>query len=256
VSADPFDVAGRVALVTGASSGLGRHFALTLARRGAKVALAARRADRLEALAAEIAGFDGRALPVALDVTDPDSVAAAIEHVETELGRLAILVSNAGIADVSFFLEQSEEGWKRVLDTDLTGLMRVGQAAARRMAAHGQGGAIVNIASIAGIRPGSQIGAYSAAKAAVISLTQTMARELARHAIRVNALAPGYIETDLNRDFLRSAAGKALAERVPMKRFGLPDDLDGPLLLLVSDAGRFVTGVTLPVDGGHLLSAL
>jgi NAD(P)-dependent dehydrogenase (short-subunit alcohol dehydrogenase family) len=256
VSADPFDVAGKVALVTGASSGLGRHFALTLARRGAKVALAARRADRLEALAAEIAAFDGRALPVTLDVTDPGSVDAAVEHVETELGPLAVLVNNAGIADVSPFLEQSEEGWKRVLDTDLTGLMRVGRAAARRMAAHGQGGAIVNIASIAGIRPGSGLAAYSAAKAAVISLTQTMARELARHAIRVNALAPGYIETDINRDFLRSAAGRALGERVPMKRFGLPDDLDGPLLLLVSDAGRFVTGVTLPVDGGHLLSAL
>src|SRR5262249_19250936 len=145
---DPFDVAGRVVLVTGASSGLGRHFALTLAKRGAKVALAARRADRLEALAAEIAGFDGRALPVALDVTDPTSVAAAVEHVETELGPLAILVNNAGIAHVSSFLDQSEEGWERVIDTDLTGLMRVGQAAARRMAAHKQGGAIVNIASI------------------------------------------------------------------------------------------------------------
>ncbi len=255
MSADPaFDVAGRVALVTGASSGLGAHFARLLAARGARVGLAARRADRIEALAAEIAAADGRALPVPLDVTDAASVDAAVEHVETELGPLAMLVNNAGIAGTKRFLEQDDAGWQAILDTNLTGLMRVGRAVARRMAAHGKGGAIVNVASMLGLRAAAQLAPYAAAKAGVISLTQTMALELARHAIRVNALAPGYVETDLNRDFLGSPAGQALAKRVPLRRFGRPEDLDGALLLLLSDAGRFVTGVTLPVDGGHLLS--
>jgi NAD(P)-dependent dehydrogenase (short-subunit alcohol dehydrogenase family) len=143
-----------------------------------------------------------------------------------------------------------------IIDTNLTGMMRVGQAVARSMAARGQGGAIVNVASILGLRAAAQLAPYAAAKAGVISLTQTMALELARHRIRVNALAPGYIETDLNRDFLRSPAGQTLARRVPMRRFGEPSDLDGPLLLLAAEAGGFMTGVTLPVDGGHLLSFL
>jgi NAD(P)-dependent dehydrogenase (short-subunit alcohol dehydrogenase family) len=163
-------------------------------------------------------------------------------------------VNTAGITASSRFLETSEEEWRAVLDTDLTGMMRVGQAAARRMAARGEGGAILNVASILGVRPAPQVAAYSAAKAAAISLTQSMALELARHRIRVNALAPGYIETDLNSAFLRSPAGEALARRVPMRRFGQAEDLDGAVLLLVSDAGRFITGATLPVDGGHLLS--
>jgi NAD(P)-dependent dehydrogenase (short-subunit alcohol dehydrogenase family) len=187
-------------------------------------------------------------------VTDPASVRHAVEQAERELGRLDILVNNAGITASSRFLETSEEEWRAVLDTDLTGLMRVGQEAARRMAARGEGGAILNVASILGVRPAPQVAAYSAAKAAAISLTQSMALELARHRIRVNALAPGYIETDLNAAFLRSPAGEALARRVPMRRFGQAEDLDGAVLLLVSDAGRFITGVTLPVDGGHLLS--
>ena len=227
-----------------------------LARRGAKVALAARRADRLEEAAAEIAAFDGRALPVTLDVTQPASIADAVAHVETELGPLTILVNNAGITGTRRFLEIDDAEWAAILDTTLTGLMRVGQAAARRMAAHGGGGAIVNVASILALRAAAQVAPYAAAKAAVVSLTQTMALELARHGIRVNALAPGYVETDLNREFLASAAGAALVKRVPMRRFGRPDDLDGALLLLVSDAGRFITGATLPVDGGHLLSFL
>jgi NAD(P)-dependent dehydrogenase (short-subunit alcohol dehydrogenase family) len=249
-----FSLAGRAALVTGASSGLGAHFARLLAGEGAAVALAARRVDRIDALARELRGSGATAIAVEMDVTDPASVRRAVEQAERELGRLDILVNNAGITASSRFLETSEEEWRAVLDTDLTGMMRVGQAAARRMAARGEGGAILNVASILGVRPAPQVAAYSAAKAAAISLTQSMALELARHRIRVNALAPGYIETDLNAAFLRSPAGEALARRVPMRRFGQAEDLDGAVLLLVSDAGRFITGVTLPVDGGHLLS--
>ncbi|MFM8991430.1 MAG: SDR family NAD(P)-dependent oxidoreductase [Alphaproteobacteria bacterium] len=249
-----FSLAGRAALVTGASSGLGAHFARLLAGEGAAVALAARRVDRIDALAGELRGAGARVIAVAMDVTDAASVQRAVEQAEQELGRLDVLVNNAGITASSRFLETQEEEWRTVLDTDLSGLMRVGQQAARRMATRGEGGAILNVASILGLRPAPQVAAYAAAKAAAISLTQSMALELARHRIRVNALAPGYIETDLNSAFLRSPAGEALARRVPMRRFGTAEDLDGAVLLLVSDAGRFITGATLPVDGGHLLS--
>ena len=248
------DLTGRTALVTGASSGLGRHFAMVLARAGAKVAIAARRVDRLEALAQEIAAFDGRALPVALDVRDRSSIDAAIDAAETELGPLAIVVNNAGIAATRAFLDQSEAEWRATLDTDLDGAWRVAQAAARRMVAHGHGGSIVNIASILGERAASQVAAYATAKAGLVALTRSMAVELARHQIRVNALAPGYIVTDLNRDVLAGPAGQALVKRVPLRRFGQPEDLDGALLLLASDAGRWMTGSVLVVDGGHTLS--
>ena len=251
---DMFDLSGKVAFVTGASSGLGRHMAGTLARAGAKVAIAARRVDRLEALAAEIAGFDGRALPLALDVTQPASVAEAIEEAETELGPLAVLINNAGIASTRLFLEQSEAEWREVLETNLNGAWRVAHEAAKRMAAHGHGGSIVNVTSILGLRPGGHLSAYSAAKAALISLTQALAIELARHKIRVNALAPGYVSTEINREFLVSPAGQAMLKRVPLRRFGETSDLDGSLLLLASDAGRYITGHVLVADGGHSLS--
>ncbi len=256
MSPDRFALDGRVAVITGASSGLGAHFARSLAVAGARVALVARRRDRVEALSAELRAAGHAAFACAMDVTDPASIDAAMAAIEAEFGGLDILVNNAGIAATKPFLEIDEPGWNAIIDTNLTGLMRVGQASARRMVAGGRGGAILNIASILGLRPASQLAPYAAAKAAVISLTQTMALELARHAIRVNALAPGYVATELNRDFLDSAAGQALARRVPMRRFGTVEDLDGALLLLVSDAGRFITGVTLPVDGGHLLSFL
>jgi NAD(P)-dependent dehydrogenase (short-subunit alcohol dehydrogenase family) len=256
VSQEPFDLSGQVALVTGASSGLGRHFALTLARAGAKVAIAARRTDRLEDLAKEIAALDARALPLPLDVTDPASVARAVTAAETELGAIAILVNNAGVAATSSFLDQTEEQWRAVLDTNLDGARRVAHATAKHMAAHGHGGAIVNIASILGLRPAGGVSAYAAAKAGLISLTQTMALELARHKIRVNALAPGYVATDLNRDFLAGPAGEAMVKRVPLRRFGEPADLDGALLLLVSGAGRYMTGSIVVVDGGHALGFL
>ena len=252
----PFNLSGRVAVVTGASSGLGRRFALTLAQAGAKVGLAARRADPLKELDAEIAAFDGRALPVVMDVTDPASIAAGFAAIETELGPIGILVNNAGIATTKAFLEQEESDWRQVLDTNLDGARRVARSAAALMAKHGHGGSIINIASVLGLRPASQVSAYAAAKAALVSLTQTMALELARHYIRVNALAPGYVVTDLNRDFLTGKAGEAMLKRVPLRRFGEPADLDGALLLLASDAGRYMTGSVLVVDGGHTLGFL
>lgn len=251
-----FDLSDRVALVSGASSGLGRHFAIVLARAGAKVAVAARRIDALEALTAEIASFDGRALPVALDVTAAGSAAAALDTVETELGPIGILINNAGIAATKSFLDQDDAEWRQILDTNLDGARRVAQGAAARMVKHGQGGTIINIASILGLRAASHVSAYSAAKAALISLTQTMAIELARHKIRVNALAPGYIETDLNREFLQGPAGQNMLKRVPLRRFGETADLDGALLLLASDAGRYMTGSIVVVDGGHNLGFL
>lgn len=252
----PFDLGGKVALVTGASSGLGRHFAQVLARAGAKVALAARRVDRLEDAAAEIAAFDGRALPVALDVRDRASIEAAFDAAETELGPLAIVVNNAGIAASKPFLAESDAEWADIIATNLDGARRVAQVAAQRMARHGRGGSIVNVASILAFGVKAQLGAYAAAKAGLVSLTRTMAVELARDQIRVNALAPGYIATELNRDFLASEAGQAIVKRVPLRRFGQAADLDGALLLLASDAGRWMTGSVIVVDGGHGVGAL
>jgi NAD(P)-dependent dehydrogenase (short-subunit alcohol dehydrogenase family) len=252
----PFDLTGKVALVTGASSGLGRHMALTLARAGARVALAARRVDKLEGLAAEIAAFDGRALPVAMDVTAPQSVARAVAETETELGALSVCVVNAGIARREDIAAVEDAAWAETMATNLDGANRTARAAAAAMAKHGRGGSIVNVASILGLRASARVPAYGAAKAALINLTQSMALGYAKHGIRVNAIAPGYIETDLNRDYLRSPAGAKMVERVPLGRFGEPAALDGALLLLASDAGRYMTGATLVVDGGHSLAFL
>jgi NAD(P)-dependent dehydrogenase (short-subunit alcohol dehydrogenase family) len=251
-----FSLANQVALVTGASSGLGRHFAMTLARAGAKVAIGARRTDKLEDLAREIAAIDARALPVSLDVTDLESVSAAVGATETELGPVTVLINNAGIATTSAFIDQTDAQWRSILDTNLDGARRVAHAVAKRMVEHGHGGSIINIASILGLRPAGGVSAYAAAKAGLISLTQTMALELARHRIRVNALAPGYVETDINRDFLQSPAGQVVVKRVPMRRFGAQEDLDGALLLLASGAGRYMTGSIVVVDGGHALGFL
>lgn len=247
---------GKTALVTGASSGLGEHFALTLARHGARVVLAARRRDRLDALAKKIRDGGGTAFAVVLDVRDPASVTAAVEEAVHVAGPLTVLVNNAGIAIDKPLLEQSEQDWDDVLETNLSGAWRIAQAVARHMAAADSGGSIINIASIAGLRVAARIPAYVASKAGLIRLTQAMALELARHRIRVNAIAPGYIETDLNRAFFASEAGKALIKRIPQRRIGRPDDLDGALLLLASDASSFMTGSVVTVDGGHLAGSL
>jgi NAD(P)-dependent dehydrogenase (short-subunit alcohol dehydrogenase family) len=191
-----------------------------------------------------------------MDVGDVQSVAAGFAAAEAALGPVTVLVNNAGVAATGPALETSEADWDRVLDVNLKGAFFVAAEAARRMARAGKGGAIVNIASIAGLRAAGGIAAYAAAKAGLDHLTRVLALEWARFGVRVNALAPGYIATDLNRDFLASEAGKAIEKRIPMRRFGEPSDLDGALLLLASDAGRFMTGATVVVDGGHLSSAL
>ena len=242
-------LAGRTALVTGASSGLGRHFAQLLAAHGARVIAAARRKAELDAL---VATLGGGASAVALDLRD----AAAVERTLAAQGPLDIVVNNAGVAHTEPALDLDEDDWQRVLDTNLSGAFRVTRGVARALRDAKKGGAIVNVASVLGYRVAKQVPAYVAAKAGLIRLTEALALELAPLGIRVNALAPGYIETDLNREFLHSPAGETMVKRVPTRRFGRPDDLDGALLLLASDAGRYMTGTTITVDGGHMLSWL
>ena len=248
---NPFDLNGKAAIVTGASSGLGRHFARTLAKAGAKVALAARRLEALGELARQIEAFDGRAIPVALDVTDAASVRACIDAAETELGPISILVNNAGLAIGAHRLDVTEQDWDRVLDTNLKGAWTMAQETARHMTRLGHGGSIVNIASALGLLGTGEVPAYCASKGGLVNLTRAMAADLARHDIRVNAIAPGYFETDMTRGHLESAAGKAMVKRIPMHRVGKAEDLDGVLLLLASDASRYMTGSVLTVDGGQ-----
>jgi NAD(P)-dependent dehydrogenase (short-subunit alcohol dehydrogenase family) len=243
-------LAGRVALVTGASAGIGRHFAGVLARAGARVAVAARNAEALEAVCREA----GAAMAVTLDVTDRASVEAALSETENILGPPDILVNNAGVAATAPLLDLEEAIWDQVLDTNLKGAFLVAQAAARRM--RERGGAIVNVASILGLRVAGQVSAYAASKAGLVQLTRAMALEWARYGIRVNALCPGYVETGLNRAFIASEAGQALLRRIPMRRLVRLEELDGPLLLLCGDAGSAITGAVLAVDGGHLVSGL
>ena len=250
------NLTGRTALVTGASSGLGRHFAGVMARAGARVVLAARRVESLERVRDEIARDGGEAVAVPLDVTDAASVRKAVADAAGWWGGLDVLVNNAGVTLTKPFLDLSESDWDGVLDTNLKGSFLVAQETARTMKELGCGGSIVNVASILGIRVAGQLAPYSTSKAALIQLSKAMALELARHGIRVNALCPGYIETDLNRDFFAGDAGQALIKRVPQRRLGRLADLDGPLLLLCSDAGAYMTGSVLAVDGGHLVSSL
>jgi len=253
---DRFNIGGRVALVTGASSGLGRQFALTLARAGAKVALGARRMDRLIALAKEISEFDGRALPVELDVTSARSVREAIVATETELGAISIVINNSGVAIVKPPFEFEEADWDIVLDTNLKGAWLVAREAAAAMARHGHGGSIVNIASMLADRIIGQNVAYAASKAGLVHMTHALAFELARYGIRVNAISPGYIETEMNREFLASKRGQEMLKRVPLRRYGKPEDLDGVLMLLVSDASEFITGAVIAADGGHSVASV
>ncbi len=251
-----FNLAGKCALITGASSGLGRHFALTLARAGATVALAARRLEVLEELAREIVEAGGQAVAVPLDVTDSVSVQQALQACDARFGGVDILVNNSGTASGVSVLEQTEADWDRVLDTNLKGCFLVASEAARRMRAADRPGSIINIASILGLRQSSQVAAYSASKAGLIQLTKAMALELARYNIRVNAIAPGYIDTDMTRGYMATPAGEAMLKRIPQRRLGRLDDLDGVLLLLASDASSYMTGSVLVVDGGHLVSSL
>lgn len=251
----PFRLDGRVVLVTGASSGLGQHFARLLASVGARVAVAARRPDKLQGVVDDIAAAGGEARAFTLDVTDAASVRACLDAVGA-WGVPDVVINNAGITVTRPLLEQSEEDFDQVLDTNLKGCWLVATEAARRMVAAGKGGAIVNVASILGERVAGGVAPYAISKAGVVQATKAMALELARHRIRVNALLPGYVVTDLNRDFLTSEAGDKLRSRIPSRRFGALTDLDGPLLLLASDAGAAMSGATVAVDGAHLVSSL
>jgi len=245
-----FDLSGKSAIVTGAGSGLGRHFALTLARVGARVALVGREVDPLARLAVEIEAFDGRAVSIKADVRDPPSVRHAIEAAETELGAIGILVNNAGTAISKPLLDQTEEDWDLVVDTNLKGAWLVAQETARHMVRLGHGGSIVNIASVLGVKASSHVPGYAASKAGLIQLTKSMALELAAHKIRVNAICPGYFPSDMTKGFFSTPQGDKLIRSIPQRRIGDLADLDGPLLLLASDAGAYMTGSVLVVDGG------
>ena len=249
-----FDLHGRVALVTGASSGFGEHFTRVLAAAGAQVVAGARREDRLHRLVAEIGAE--QALAVAMDVTDAASVAAAFTAAEAKFGTVDLLVNNAGVAAPGTLHKTTEADWDWVVDTNLKGAWLVAAEAARRLLAAGKGGAIINIASVLGMATSRGHGVYSATKAGVIQLTRHMALELAGKGIRVNAICPGYFKTEMNDEYFDSAAGQAYIAATPGGRLGRMDEIDGPLLLLASEAGSFINGALLPVDGGHLVMSI
>ena len=251
-----FDLAGKVALVTGASSGLGLHFARTLSANGAAVAVTARRRERLAALVGELQRTSGRAAAVAMDVMSGDSIRSGYAEAEAALGPIDVVVNNAGISIVKPALELPEADWDEVVNTNLRGAWLVAQTAAQRMSAARRAGRIINIASILGLRTVGQVAPYNAAKAGLLHLTRALAMEWARHGIQVNAISPGYIETEMNEAFWQTPAGKRLIDRVPQRRLGKPANLDGALLLLASDAGAFMTGANIVVDGGHTVNSL
>ena len=245
-------LADKVAFVTGASGGLGAHFAKTLAAAGADVIIGARRPEALEEVTAAILADGGRCRAVALDVVAATSIAA----MGALLPHIDILVNNAGVVRDAAALDQSEADWDDVIDTNLKGMFLMSQAVGRAMQARGRGGSIINIASVLGLRQAGGVLPYAVSKSGAIQMTKSLALEWARYGIRVNALAPGYLETELNSDFWVSDAGKAMLRRIPQRRLGSLQDLDGPLLLLASDLSAYMTGSVIAVDGGHLVSTL
>ena len=250
---DYFDLTGQVALVTGASSGLGQHFANVLANAGCRVAVTARRKERLDKLATSLG--DG-ALALSLDVTDAAAVSDTLESIRRDMGPVSILVNNAGIGLASSFLDAPIEDTRQTFETNQQAVWQVAQVTARQMVAENIAGSIINIASVLGLRVMSGAASYSVSKAAVVQMTKAMALELARYSIRANALAPGYFPTEMNSDFLKSEAGAKVLNRSPMRRAGEYAELEGILLLLASARSSFITGAVIPVDGGHSIAGL
>jgi len=247
-------LANRIALVTGASRGLGRFFAETLAREGAHVIVAGR--SNLQEIIDGIAHAGGTANHADMDVTRDDSILRAFEQITAQWGSPSIVVNNAGITDVVDTLDQEPADFDRILATNLRGPWMVAREAARHMVANKIAGSIVNIASILALRQAGRVTAYAVAKAGLVQMTKQLALEWARYGIRVNALAPGYVETDFNREFFTTEKGKEMVRRIPTRRLTRMEDLAEPLLLLAGDGGASITGVVLPVDSGHLLSSL
>ncbi|SFD64715.1 SDR family oxidoreductase [Paracidovorax konjaci] len=255
------DLSGRVALVTGASSGLGEQFARTLAQAGAGVVLASRRLEKLKALRARIEGEGGDALVVELDVTDIDSIRAAVAHAETKMGSIDILVNNSGISTTQRLQDVTPEDFDDMFDTNVRGAFFVAQEVGKRMLARSRGaapgtftgGRIINIASVAGLKVLPQIGAYSMTKAAVVHMTRAMALEWGRFGINVNALCPGYIDTEINHDHWQTEQGRKLLDMLPRKRVGQPRDLDALIVMLASDQSHFVNGAVIAADDGFAI---
>ena len=245
------DIAGKHVLITGASSGLGEHFTKVFAELGAVVYPAARRKQRLETLSAQIQATGQDARPLELDVSNPDSVSRALDELPID-----IAINNAGTTVSASALAHTPENIDQIIDTNVKGAFYVAQSVAKQLKARGASGSIINVASILGHRVAGHVSAYAASKAALIQLTRSLALEWARYGIRVNALCPGYIETELNRDFFASEPGQALIQRIPQRRLGQLSDLDAPVILLASEASRFMTGADIAIDGGHLISSL
>ncbi|MBL8371500.1 MAG: SDR family oxidoreductase [Burkholderiaceae bacterium] len=252
------DLSGRVALVTGASSGLGAQFARTLARAGAGVVLASRRVDKLKELRARIEGEGGDAHVVELDVTSTDSIAAAVAHAETEMGSIDILVNNSGVSTTQRLQEVREDDFDFIFNTNVRGAFFVAQEVGKRMLARAKGaapgsytgGRIINIASVAGLRVLPQIGVYCMSKAAVVQMTRAMATEWGRYGINVNAICPGYIDTEINHHHWETEQGRKLVQMLPRKRVGQPQDLDALLVMLASDQSHFINGAIISADDG------
>lgn len=246
-----FSLEGKVALVTGASSGIGAAVAEGLAEAGAKVVLAARRMEKLQANIEAIKAKGGEALAVSMDVTDKASIEAAFQSVEKEFGTVQIVVNNAGVADPKHFLETDDDSFDWVMDTNVKGVWHVGQVAAKHMAQAQVGGSIINVASVLAYGAAFGYSAYATSKGAVLQLTRSMALDLVKFGIRVNGIAPGWFKTEMNAEFFESDKGKAYIKTIPGGRLGELPELIGPILLLASDAGSYINGTVIPVDGAH-----
>ena len=252
------DLSGRVALITGASSGLGTQFAKTLANAGAVVVLAGRRVERLKTLRAEIEAAGGDAHVVGLDVTDTASIRSAVAHAETEVGAIDILVNNSGVSTTQKLIDVTPDDYDYVFDTNTRGAFFVAQEVGKRMLARARGaapgtytgGRIVNVASMAGLRPLGQIGVYAMSKAAVVHMTRAMALEWGRYGINVNAVCPGYIDTEINHHHWETEQGQKLIQMLPRKRIGQPQDLDALIVMLCSNESHFINGAVIAADDG------